>query len=242
MTTIDGAIHAQHPKQIQNPDTQASDRPDSDQRDGDAAGQRPESGAQPARGDDKAGRSPTLSQTQILDVTERCLRSVGYDKTTIRKIAGELDCAVGSIYRYFKDKRELLYAVCQRRMERTARLIASGAQLGECVLDYHHRVSEDPGSYRMMFWLAAVTADQDKPGVPPVIREIIDAWAQRLGSRDTADRLWASVHGSMMIGHDAARTLEAAQAVLSRGGQASATTATRAEPEPQATRDDVTLL
>ena len=55
------------------------------------------------------GRTPThLSRDQILDATGRCLASRGYDATTIRTIAGVLDCAVGSIYRYFRDKRELL--------------------------------------------------------------------------------------------------------------------------------------
>jgi len=266
MTTIDGAIHAQHPAtdapappdrgkstpredrpaKTAVADHEAAPHPADPSQDGKATATARPVAATAESTDDKAGRNATLSQGQILDVTERCLRSVGYDKTTIRKIAGELDCAVGSIYRYFKDKRELLYAVCQRRMERTARLIASGAELGECVLDYHHRVAEDPGSYRMMFWLAAVTqqaqAPDAKPTVPPVIREIIDAWALRLGSRDAADRLWASVHGSMMIGHDAARTVEAAQAALSRGGQAPAAARDTPPADAPPTRDDVTLL
>jgi len=245
MTAIDGSIHAQRPVTI---DIESDDQPG------------PPAGSDAQGPSDSSpttisppGRTATLSQEQILVVTERCLRSVGYDKTTIRKIAGELDCAVGSIYRYFKDKRELLFAVCQRRMERTARLIASGAELSECVLDYRLRVAEDPGSYRMMFWLAAVMSDEGdegkavEPSVPPVIREIVDAWAARLGSREMADRLWTSVHGSMMLGHDAGRTLEAAQSVLNRAGGGSPPPQAVAEPREverarERAAEDVTLL
>ena len=51
-----------------------------------------------------------LSRGQILDATETCLAELGYDGTTIRAIAKRLDCAVGTIYRYFRDKRSLLTA------------------------------------------------------------------------------------------------------------------------------------
>ena len=52
-----------------------------------------------------------LGRRRILDATQRCLCQEGYDATTIRRIASQLGCAIGSIYRYFADKHELPFAL-----------------------------------------------------------------------------------------------------------------------------------
>ncbi len=63
--------------------------------------------ATPAAAPAPSSSSPSspLSQDGILDATEACLQEHGYDGTTIRRIAGRLECAVGTIYRHFTDKR-----------------------------------------------------------------------------------------------------------------------------------------
>jgi len=97
-----------------------------------------------------------LSREQIMHVTARLLREAGYDKTTIRGIAKRLDCAVGSIYRYFADKRELLFAVAESALEPASALVEAGGSVEQSAREYHRLAGRDPALYRLMFWLASV--------------------------------------------------------------------------------------
>lgn len=142
-----------------------------------------------------------LDRESILLATAACLDEVGYDGTTIRRIARQLGCAVGSIYRYYADKRELLAAVCDWRFEavRAAAYTASARDFAELYL----RVSrERPESYRLMFWLAALSPESDASAMPTVVREIVEAWARRLESHAAAQRLWFHLHGRATLCED----------------------------------------
>ncbi len=139
-----------------------------------------------------------LSRAQILHATAICLAEAGYDGTTIRRIARELGCAVGSIYRYFKDKRSLLDAVTQARFEPVAQVASVSAERSAAL--YAHAAADEPQQYRLMFWLASVDDHQGVPGVPAVIQEIIDAWAVQMGDRRKAERFWSQLHGRIMLG------------------------------------------
>ncbi len=144
-----------------------------------------------------------LSRDQILDATERCLREAGYDGTTIRRIAGELDCAVGSIYRYFRDKRDLLYAVTQRMLEPALRLAEGKASLAESEQAYLVCAGQSPLMYRLMFWVACVEVDAGGAGaarLPGVIEQIIAAWSRKLGDAAEARRRWVALHGQLLLG------------------------------------------
>ena len=140
-----------------------------------------------------------LSQPRILDATERCLRQRGYDGTTIRRIASELDCAVGTIYRHFKDKRALLNAVTQRRFAPIAEALEQGGDFQQSAADYLRTAGAEPQQYRLMFWLASV-GNHESPGVPAVIQRIIAAWGEALGGERRAQRFWAELHGMLMLG------------------------------------------
>lgn len=142
-----------------------------------------------------------LSRDRILDATEACLREHGYDGTTIRRIAGRLECAVGTIYRHFTDKRALLDAVVQRRFEPVVASIEQGQRLQETAALYLRTASEEPQQYRLMFWLASV-AGREMPGVPEVTQRIIHGWGEQLGDHSRAERFWAQLHGAMMLGHN----------------------------------------
>src|SRR5690349_21722567 len=96
--------------------------------------------------------STQLSREQILAATSRCLYQEGYDATTIRKIASLLNCAVGSIYRYFRDKHELLSIVTQQALEPVAAAIESGQDQEQALRLYHQIVTQSPETYRLMFW------------------------------------------------------------------------------------------
>ena len=141
----------------------------------------------------------TLSRAQILDVTEACLDELGYDGTTIRRIAARLNCAVGTIYRYFSDKRALLAAVVQRRFQPVLDQIEQGAPVERTAQTYIALAGDAPQQYRLMFWLASVQTI-GRPTVPAVIEQIILGWSRQLGDRAAAEQYWAQIHGSLMLG------------------------------------------
>lgn len=141
-----------------------------------------------------------LSREQIMEVTARCLHQVGYDGTTIRKIASELGCAIGSIYRYFTDKRELLDAVTQQRLEPVAALAEAGS-LEASLRMYLQRATETGQMYRLMFWLSAVENQPvDANPAPAVVQRIIAGWAKSIGDASVARQVWSLLHGGIMLG------------------------------------------
>lgn len=147
-----------------------------------------------------------LDRAQILDATAVVLRAHGYDGTTIRRIAEQLDCAVGSIYRYFRDKRELLDAVCQRRFDAVAQHAELGTPVARCASLYARTVADQPDLYRLMFWLASVGQGPLAQGLPKVVARIVAAWGPQFELPGAANRFWAQLHGTMMEGltHDEA--------------------------------------
>lgn len=147
-------------------------------------------------------KPPHLSKTQILDATEACLVGFGYDGTTIRRIAKKLDCAVGSIYRYFTDKRELLAAVTQRRFEPVETASEAGLAMDQVHRMYARIADEQPEQYRLMFWLASVGKASAGRHLPPVIERLLQIWGERLGDRRRAELQWAQLHGNLMLGRD----------------------------------------
>lgn len=165
-----------------------------------------------------------LSRDRILDATLRNLREQGYDATTIRRIASRLDCAIGSIYRYFKDKHELLLAVTERIIEPIAEAIDAGQPFEQTIDLYTQTAGADRQAYGLMFWLVrsqAVPDNQTEPqsetadaALPAVVSRIIDGWARQLGDTRTALRCWAMLHGSIVAGLDSAAIRDELTAVI----------------------------
>lgn len=143
-------------------------------------------------------RIAALDRRQILDVTRRCLTELGYEATTIRRIASKLNCSVGSIYRFFQDKRSLLNAVAQSVFEPIATAAEAGVSVAECEQRYRHVASESGHIYRLMFWLACVD-DESESHLPRVIARLIDTWTQQLGDLERARKRWVMLHGSVLL-------------------------------------------
>ena len=139
-----------------------------------------------------------LSRRPILEATEACFVETGYDGTTIRAIAARLDCAVGSIYRYFTDKRELLLAVGAAAMQP----VIDGLEVGDSLETSRHRYAQQARRhaqlYRLVFWLA--WTPQNQAALPQPIQGIIDRWEDLLGDAAAARRSWAELHGTIMLG------------------------------------------
>ena len=158
--------------------------------------------------------STQLSREQILQATSRCLSEFGYDATTIRRIAGLLDCAVGSIYRYFRDKRELLSIVTQQTLGPVAVMVEAGGSFEQSVRLYHQLMTHAPETYRLMFWLAgpgpeSATPATAAPRLPEVVQRIVDGWARQSGDGAVARRQWSVLHGYVLQGRDVEETLAA---------------------------------
>jgi AcrR family transcriptional regulator len=184
---------------------------------------------------------PQLSREQILKATAQCLAEHGYDGTTIRRIAATLNCAVGSIYRYFTDKRELLFVVTQQMLDPVLVLLDAGATFEQTVLGYHQRASANPAAYRLMFWLAAVQDENPAarqlegspiptPPIPPVVQKIIAGWSGMLGDAALAHRCWALLHGSLVIGQAGETTAVMLRHTLAQAGVQRDLAARREQP------------
>jgi len=150
----------------------------------------------------------SLSRDLILDTTEHSLSEVGYEATTIRHIAGRLGCAVGSIYRYFQDKRDLLTAAGERVLEPVAAKAEAGVPLAQSVCDYDQVARRHRELYSLMFWLAAAqhaAANGNGGGgggratPPEVVQRILDAWSHPAGGPAAARRLWSLLHGAVLL-------------------------------------------
>lgn len=59
----------------------------------------------------------------ILDVTERLIRTKGYDEMSIQDLQDELDVSRGAIYHYFDSKEALLTAVVERMADQAIAVI-----------------------------------------------------------------------------------------------------------------------
>jgi AcrR family transcriptional regulator len=164
---------------------------------------------------------------EILAATSRCLHQEGYDATTIRKIASLLNCAVGSIYRYFHDKNQILSIVTQRTLQPVAACLASGGSLHESIRQYHQIVTQTQEIYRLMFWLECRNLASGQDGVTPganshgplpqVVEKIIEGWAAQTNAV-VAQHIWAVVHGFVLMGRDVNTCIAAVDQLVTRQG------------------------
>ncbi len=142
-----------------------------------------------------------LSRHHVLEAATACCAEFGVGGATLRAIAGRLGCAVGSIYRYFPDKGELIAAASEHVLEPVGRdLETGGVALADSVRRYVQQAAAHGDLYRLL-----MQAD----GVPPVVERIIDGWRVRLGDRDRARRCWAMVHGLIVLGESESRIVKA---------------------------------
>ena len=141
---------------------------------------------------------PMLTRDQILDAAVACLDEGGYDGLTIRNLATRLGCAVGTMYRYFDDKHELLVQCGNRLMQPVLEALDENpADFHQSVDRYINAAESDPELYQIMFWLPR---RQGRAEVPVVIGTIIDRWAALLGDSIEARRRFAAIHGQLTLG------------------------------------------
>jgi AcrR family transcriptional regulator len=58
--------------------------------------------------------APEDTRGRIMDVADRLFRQLGYAKTTVADIAGELGMSPANVYRFFPSKTAIVEAICRR--------------------------------------------------------------------------------------------------------------------------------
>jgi len=156
---------------------------------------------------------------EILDAASRLFVEEGFERVTMRRIAAQIEYSPTTIYLYFKDKNELLSAVCEEtfsqlaaRLERLQK--TSGTPLGylrEGLRAYVDFGLANPNQYTVTF-LRPTPGDRGGDGVAggfeasiggrafDLLRQGVGACVEsgdiRTADIDmTAQALWAGVHG-----------------------------------------------
>lgn len=63
------------------------------------------------------------TRESILEAAVACFEAQGYDETTMAMIAGRAGVGVGTVYQYFRDKRELLLELLDRSVREQADVV-----------------------------------------------------------------------------------------------------------------------
>jgi AcrR family transcriptional regulator len=150
----------------------------------------------------------------MLDAASQLFVEEGYHRVTMRRIAARIDYSPTTIYLYFKDKNELLQAVCEEtfsqlagKLERLRKAAATPlGYLREALRTYVDFGLAHPAQYTVTFMspgpnlnegayehsIASRAFDTFRQGVRACV-EHGDIQAPNVDM--TAQALWASVHG-----------------------------------------------
>ncbi|MAE62373.1 MAG: hypothetical protein CMJ49_13585 [Planctomycetaceae bacterium] len=184
-----------------------------------------------------------LSREHILDATADCFAESGYDGTTIRAIAKRLGCSVGSIYRYFDDKRALLDAmVDQCFTPAKQQLTAPDISWTESAMIYARHANQHAELYALMFWLARSDGSAAAMRTPRFVEHVLSHWVSLIGDRTDAEKRWAAVHGAIALGRaDDVAVFDSPPTVQPQSVDDSADESDNDDADPTID-DDVTLL
>ena len=112
---------------------------------------------------DRKEREKTEMKRQILNAAQKLFLEQGFEKTSIRNIAEEIEYSAGTIYLYFKDKNEILFALHVEAFSVLMQAMQEGIMsktdpfdkliaLGKYYLKY---AFENPELYDLMFVMTA---------------------------------------------------------------------------------------
>ena len=149
----------------------------------------------------------------ILDATEALLVEEGYERFSMRRLAGRCGYTAPTIYHYFGDKRGLLDAVLEERFERVLSRIREIPHGGDPVQSLRRMLEvftdfgiENPTHYRLL--TAPRPEDSPSPESAEALRAALE---QRIGELQAAGRLetgdieeafqiiWVVIHGLVSL-------------------------------------------
>jgi AcrR family transcriptional regulator len=116
----------------------------------------------------------------LLRAAESVMARKGYERVTMRDIAAQAGCAAGTLYLYFKGKRELVNAILDRHGERLYRRLRSAMdapdtplgrlrRTSEAILDYFN---ENRNFFRVFYSVTAMKPGRLAFDLPPGLRTI----------------------------------------------------------------------
>ena len=168
---------------------------------------------------DRRERHRASLKREILDAASRLFVEEGVEQVTMRRIAAQIEYSPTTIYLYFKDKNELLSAVCEETFSQLAVKLerlqqASGTPLGylrEGLRSYVDFGLGNPNQYTVAFLrprpdergpigIGGVFAQSIGGRAFDLLRQGVSACVERGDIRTasidmTAQALWAGVHG-----------------------------------------------
>jgi len=167
---------------------------------------------------DRRARDKESLRQKILDTARELFVAHGYEGVTLRKIGNAIEYAPGTIYSHFKDKHELIRALCSADWEAFGQSFPRDRQADDPIqglkaigASYIRFALSHPNHYRLMFMTPPAVAphptvletrsDPARNGyalLMQTVRRAIEADMLRDEYRDAelvAQTLWAGVHG-----------------------------------------------
>lgn len=150
-------------------------------------------------------RTGEASRRRILDAARSCFAQYGYDRATVRQIAGEAGVDPAMVYYFFATKSRLFAAAMTlpaNPAESVAGLLEGGLDdLGPRIVRQFLEVWDDAGSFEPLFALmrSAPTHDQSAGLLQEFVqREILARLRQAIGAEDAPLRV--ELVGSQLMG------------------------------------------
>jgi len=151
---------------------------------------------------------------KILDAARDLFMAEGYERVTMRRIADAIEYSPTTIYNHFKDKDDLVNALCHEEFSQLLGALDLRAPAGDPVqwirqigAAYASFGLSNPNHYRFMF-MTPIRADHEvsAPGrqsfelLRTAVARAIKTGAFVKGDVDTmAQVLWASIHGAVAL-------------------------------------------
>lgn len=179
----------------------------------------------PQSGSAKRARKPKgeghARRAEILEAAERIFVEVGYEGSTIRRIADEVGLSSTALYMHFSEKSEILHEICRAAFARLQAMNQavmdepgpSDVRLRRLLEAYVAFGFDNPNAYRLTYLTRPVeardgaqTAAQNLGGelfraFEAVVADVAVQGHLRGDPKTTAQTLWAGAHGvvSLMI-------------------------------------------
>jgi len=167
---------------------------------------------------------PSLTAKQISDtrakvcaIAERQFVELGLERVSMRSLAAELGCSATALYRYFKNKEDLLAMTRAGALDRLSDRLEAARATTEEPWERSRRVGnayvafafEEPHAYRLIFALSQPD-DRDYPELARAharltmnrgedIRRLADEGALQGDAEMIAQVFWAGVHGLIVL-------------------------------------------
>ena len=175
---------------------------------------------------DRRAREKVEFRAEILDAARDLLVREGYENFSMRRLAEKIEYSPTTIYLYFKNKEDLLFALCEETFSKLVRQLETIASLATDPVDglragmlaYVEFGLKHPSNYLVSFLLPHPTATSESEDyrfptgmgmrafdcLRQAVAECVRAGEfRKLDLEKTSQAIWAALHGitSLLIVH-----------------------------------------